>query len=134
MADPQAEEPTIDEMVAQYVRMRDALQVADQAHKDKTAKARKWLETQNNKLLARLNTLGVDNAKTPSGTVYRKTSKSATIADADSFRRFIIGGEAWDLVDWRANGPAIAAFLDENKEPPPGINYTVTHDVGVRRS
>ena len=133
MNDTVTPEETIDVMVEQYVKMRDGLAAADEAHKEKTKAARQWLVDQNAKLLARLEQLGVDSAATPSGTAYRKMKKTATIADAASFRRFVIGGEQWDLVDWRANGPCIAEFLEENSELPPGINYSTFYDVGVRR-
>lgn len=126
-------EETIDTLVAQYVKMRDGLQAADEAHKLKTEAARKWLQDQNTKLLARLEQLGVDSAATPHGTAYRKTKKTANIADPAEFRRFVIGGEHWDLVDWRANGPSVSEFLEKNEALPPGINFNVFVDVGVRR-
>lgn len=133
MTETVVEEETIDEMVEKYVKMRDALAAADEDHKSKTAAARKWLQDQNTLLLGRLEHLGVDSAATPHGTAYRKSKKTATIADPAAFRRFVIGSEAWDIVDWRANAPAIDAFLEENKELPPGINFSVFTDVGVRR-
>lgn len=126
-------EPTIDEMVEQYVKMRDGLAKADEAHKEKTAAARQWLLDQNTRLLERLQKLGVDSAATPHGTAYRKSKKSATIADPAAFRRFVIGSEAWDLADWRANAPAVDEFIQANNNPPPGVNYSVMFDVGVRR-
>jgi hypothetical protein len=126
-------EETIDMMVEQYVKMRDGLAAADEAHKLKTEAARKWLQDQNTRLLARLEQLGVDSAATPHGTAYRKTKKTANIADASAFRRFVIGGEHWDIVDWKANAPAVTAFLEENNELPPGLNFNVFTDVGVRR-
>ena len=124
---------TIDEMVAQYVKMRDGLAAADEAHKAKTAPAREWLMNQNARLLGRLQELGVDSAATPHGTAYRKSKKSATIADPAAFRLYVINAGAWDLADWRANAPACEEFIEKNKAPPPGVNYTLAYDVGVRR-
>jgi len=124
----------IDILCQQYVVLRDKLREADDAHKEKTKAAREHLEKLNNKLLERLNEVGGDSVKTQSGTVYRSTKRSASIADGDAFRRFVIGGKHFDLVDWRANANAIDDFIKENDTPPPGINFSQHFIVGVRRS
>lgn len=124
----------IDELCRQYVVLRDKIKEADDAHKDKTKNAREHLEKLNNKLLERLNDVGGDSVKTQSGTVYRSTKRSASIADGDAFRRFVIGGEHFDLVDWRANANAIDDFIKENDTPPPGVNFNQHFVVGVRRA
>jgi hypothetical protein len=126
----------VDDMVAQYVRLRDALKEADEKHAAKTAGAREYLEKLNAVMLQKLSAIGADSVKTPSGTVYRKTRKSATLADAALFRQFIINTEQYDLADWRANAVAIADFITGvgKGSPPPGVNYSTVVDVGVRRA
>jgi hypothetical protein len=59
--------------------------------------------------------------------------KSATIADGEMFRGYVTDNALFDLVDWKANATAVAAHIDEHKVPPPGVNYTTTFVVGVRR-
>lgn len=124
----------IDELCRQYVTLRDKIKEADDAHKKKTQNARDHLEKLNSKLLERLNDVGGESVKTQSGTVYRSTKRSASIQDGDAFRRFVIGGDYFDLVDWRANANAIDDFIKENDAPPPGVNFTQHFVVGVRRS
>ena len=127
-------EDTLDQMIEKYVIVRDRLKEADAAHKDKTAEARQWLEDQNVTILGRLQTLGVDNVKTPHGTAYQSTKKSATVADGAVFRQFVIDNSAWKLIDVRANAPAVSTWIKAHEAPPPGVNYTETKVAGVRRA
>lgn len=124
----------IDELVSQYVRLRDKIKEAEDAHKAKLKNAKEHLENLNNTLLDRLNQLGGDSVKTQHGTVYRTTRRSATIADGDAFRQFVITNEAFDLVDWRANANAVDDFIKEQQAPPPGVNFSTAFTVGVRRA
>jgi hypothetical protein len=124
----------IDELVARYVKLRDKLKEADEGHKKKTEAARAYLDQLNGKLLERLNAVGGDSVKTPHGTAYRTTRRSASIADGAVFRQYVIDNENFDLVDWRANAIAVDDFIKENGVQPPGVNFSSTYTVGVRRS
>lgn len=124
----------IDELVRQYVLLRDKIKEAEDAHKAKLKDAKEHLEKLNNTLLDRLNQLGGESVKTASGTVYRTTRRSASISDGDTFRQFVINNEAFDLVDWKANANAVDDFIKAESAPPPGVNFTTTFQVGVRRS
>lgn len=129
-----AQPETIETLVAQYVRLRDRIKEADDAHKEKTKAAREFLENLNGKLLQQLQTLGGDSIKTQAGTVYKTVKKSASIADGDVFRDFIIQTQAFDMVDWKANAGAVEDYIKSTSVPPPGVNFNMTHVVGVRRS
>jgi len=124
----------IDELVGQYVKLRDKIKEADDAHKEKTKNARAYLELLNGRLLERLNDVGGDSVKTPHGTVYRTTRRSASIADGETFRQYVIENEQFDLVDWRANANAVDDFIKEQGVQPPGVNFSQAYTVGVRRS
>lgn len=124
---------TVGELVQKFVSLRDALAKADENHKTKTAGARETLKSLEAELLDRLNTLQGNSVQTPWGTAYRSEKKSATIADGEAFRTFVIDSKEWDLVDIRANANGVADFLASREALPPGINYSVRHTVGVRR-
>ena len=89
----------IDQLVDQYVRLRDKLKEADDAHKKKTEPARTYLMMLNGKLLEQLAAVGGDSVKTPHGTVYQTTKRTASIADGDVFREYVITNEQFDLVE-----------------------------------
>lgn len=125
---------TFEGMVDIYVKMRDRIKAADDAHKDKLRPARDYLEGLNAHILDALNKAGGDSIKTQFGTAYRTEKKSATVADPIVFKDFIISNELWDMADWRANSVAVEDFATANGQLPPGVNYSTAFVVGVRRS
>lgn len=125
---------SIEKRVEQYIMLRDRIKAEDDAHKEKMAPYRQLLEQLNGVLLSHLQTVGVDSAKTGAGTVYKTTKRSASLDDADAFMRHVIGSEAWELLDRRANLAAVEAFVTENGVLPPGVKWTSSQVVGVRRS
>jgi hypothetical protein len=125
---------TIEELVDAMVKVRDKLKAADDAHKMKTATARALKDRLESRLLEKLNEVGGESVRTKHGTVYRTTRRSASIADGDVFRKFVISHEAFDLVDWRANANSVDDFIKSEGTTPPGVNFTTAFTVGVRRS
>lgn len=125
---------SIDDLVAQMVKTRDRLKEADDAHKEKTKVAREYKERLENALLAKLNDIGGESVKTAHGTVYRTTRRTASIADGEVFRKFVIAQNAFDLVDWKANANAVDDFIKGAGSPPPGVNFNTAFTVGVRRA
>lgn len=124
----------ISQRIAQYVKLRDKISDLNEAHKEKMAPLNNALEQLHDIMLAQLNALGTDSSTTKGvGTVYKTVKKSATVADGAAFQRHVIGSEAWDLVDMRANAPAVEKFIEENGDTPPGVNFKQVARVGVRR-
>ena len=124
----------INKRVAQYVSLRDKIKVIKEKHSEELAPYSEMLEQLNTVLLGHLNTVGIDNARTESGTVYKTEKKSAPIKDMAAFWAYVVEHEDWDLVDKKANASAVEDFIAEHNSPPPGVNYNVMHVVGVRRS
>jgi hypothetical protein len=125
--------PNFEKRIAQFVQLRDKIEEMVKADKEKLApfvELKKKLEAV---LLDHLNQTNQDSASTAAGTVYRTERKTASIADGDAFRRHVIGADDWDLLDWKCNAVAANDFIVANGAPPPGINYSVTYTVGVRR-
>jgi hypothetical protein len=127
--------PQVDfeKLIGMYVMLRDWLDAKKKAYEAEIAPRKEQLAKLNDVLLQALNATGQNTARTDAGTAYKKIWHSATVADKDIFMRHVIGTEDWDLIDWRANKTAVVDCVKENKEPPPGINYSSGYDVGVRR-
>lgn len=124
----------INKRVDQYVRLRDEIKHLDDEHKLKMAPYRETLEQLNGALLGYLNSIGGDSVRTEAGTVYKTEKKSATLADKSAFWSYVVLTGDWDLLDWKANAPAVAAHIEKNNALPPGVNFNVSHVVGVRRA
>lgn len=132
----QNEPSVLEKRVGQYIALRDKIaQIKEEQEKALKPYTDALLKL-NTVLLEHLITTGVDSVTVRGvGTVYKNTKDSATVADGAEFRRFIIGGELWDLIDWRANTPSVKAYMEENDgTPPPGLNFRRSVAVGVRRA
>lgn len=121
-------------LVTEFIKLRDAKKQFEEmaAEKSKQLYGDRMAEIEI-QLLDILNELGVDSIAGKGGTAYRKVSTSVTIADAREFRRHVIGSEAWDLADWRANKTIINEMVEQGLEVPPGVNRTTFATVGIRR-
>mgnify|MGYP001608127087 CR=1 FL=1 len=127
--------PSVDisKRIAQYVQLRDIIKAKEEAHKNELKPAKELLEKLNGVLLNHLNQLNIDNVSSGAGTVYRTERKSVSAADPAIFRDFIIANDMYDLADIKPNQTAVSDFLDTHGALPPGVNYSVTYVVGVRR-
>lgn len=134
----------INQRVAQYVQLRDLIKQKDDEHKKKMAPYRETLEQLNGALLQHLQAQGAESVSTAAGTVYRTEKRSASIADQTAFWTYVVSTGQWDLLDRRANVTAVYDYIQQQVEaakedpsitpqPPPGINFSVSHVVGVRR-
>jgi hypothetical protein len=132
---PAADEPVIHKRIAQFIKLRDKIEEIKKAHEEELKPYTEALIKLNATLLELLNENGGDSVTVRGvGTVYRSTKRSASIADGGEFRRFIIGGELWELVDWKANAAQIAEFIKKEKTMPPGVNMSSVITIGVRRA
>ncbi len=122
------------DLVEEYISLRDLKVKAKEAFdvfckQNYTTRMEEIEQT----LLVSLQAMGVDSVSGASGTAYRKVSTSVTIADAREFQRHVIGGENWDLIDWRANKTAVNDLVDKGEAVPPGINRSAMYTIGIRR-
>lgn len=124
----------IDVRVEQYVKLRDKIKDIETRHKEELKPFKETLEKLNAVILAHLNLVGGESIRTSAGTAYVTEKKSASLADPQAFMEYVITNEAWDLLDRKANVKAVGDYIDEYNAPPPGVNYTSTSVVGVRRS
>lgn len=123
-----------EQIVAAYVKVRDekaALKAAQAAALKPYDEALEKLEAQ---MLELLDSSGAESIKTASGTAYKSTRTSVTVADKSAFMDYVTNNGAFDLLDVRANKTAVEGFLDEHQDLPPGVNVRREIAVGFRRS
>lgn len=127
-------EATPAEMVAEYIELRDNKKNTDDQYAEYVKlNFTNRMEEIELKLLDFLNKSGGNNLSTPSGTVLKKLATSVTVADGREFRRHVIGGELWDLIEWRPAKTAINDLVEAGEPLPPGLNRTVFKTVNIRR-
>lgn len=78
---------------------------------------------------------GIDSIKTEFGTVYKQTRTSASVADWDAFfNGYVVPNQAWEMLERRANKTTVEQYRAANEDLPPGINWSETQVVNVRRN
>jgi hypothetical protein len=123
----------IEHRVEQYVALRDEIKRRDDQHKEEMKPFRELLDKFNGELLNALEAVNGKSVSTSAGTVYRTEKKSAALADPGVFMQFVIDNELFDLLDRKANVTAVADYLKDKGELPPGVNFSTTFVAGVRR-
>lgn len=124
----------LEKRTQQYIALRDKIKGIEEQHKLALKPYKEALERLENLFFTALESANVDSMKTSAGTFYKSVQASATIADGAEFKRYVIGSQAWDLLDWRANKTAVAALVDSSGAPPPGVNFATHIKVNVRRA
>ncbi len=132
---PPIDDGNLGKYISQYVALRDKISAIKKADAERLEPFNDMLLALNNLLQRHLDTLGADNASVKgAGTVYKTISRSVSIEDGDAFRRHVIGTQQFELLDWKANGPAVDEFMKEHDgHLPPGVKYSSIAKVNVRR-
>ena len=84
-------------------------------------------------IMAWLQAMNANNIATDAGTAYLSTRSSATVSDGEAFLNHVKTHNLWDLMDKRANAPAVAAYVEQHQAAPPGINFRTMVTLGVRK-
>ena len=86
----------------------------------------------NNEMLRRLNDTNLESFSSTAGTAYKSVRRSASVKDKSAFFDYLLESGEWQLVDLKANAPAVEAFADEHESFPPGVNLNRMTVVNVR--
>jgi hypothetical protein len=100
-------------------------------HKEELKDVNEAIELIKLSLLDHLNKFGLDNVKTPHGTIHKVRRRSAPIEDATAFLEFVRKSDAWEFLDLKCNLTAAADYIDEHGDAPPGVTFKVHTDIGV---
>ena len=130
---PQPKEDDIGELISLYIETRDAKDALVRKQKAHVKKYTKVMDMIEAKLLTHLREHGGTSFSNDKGTAYISHKQFASIADAVSFKGFVIENRAWDMLDWKANVTAVQDYLSENQSLPPGVNLRSETSVNVMR-
>lgn len=123
---------TINEKIAQYVKLRDYKDAAKKEFTkgmDRVTEAMTKLEGE---FLTHLNDSGTNSVNSDSGTAYKIPRSSCTVKDRDEFFRFAVKERNFDVLDIRANKKVVKELMDEGTEVP-GVKFTQSVQIGIRR-
>jgi len=125
--------PTVDEVVATYVKLRDKKEALEAATKEKAKGIAAQLDKMEAWLIEQAQAQGVTSFKTAHGTAFLATTDFASVGNWDEVLKFIREHETYEMLERRVSKKAVRSYIDEYKAVPNGVNYGTQLNVQVRR-
>jgi len=120
------------ERVSNYVRLREHKKHADAEFKKSMERVNAAMAKLEGELMKDIKASGGDSLSGPSGTVYTSIKSNASIKDRNAFLTFVFQTKNLEVLDVRAN-KTIVRELNQAGTVVPGVNYTETKVIGVRK-
>jgi predicted metal-dependent phosphotriesterase family hydrolase len=125
----------VDQLVAVYIKIRDARDEARRAADRVDADFEEQLDTLNKEILEICRATGADSIKTSHGTAIRTVKSRYWTNDWEKFYDFMFENNVPELLEKRIHQTNIKQFLEENPDLLPlGLNVDSEHSITVRRS
>jgi len=123
----------VEELVEEFVRLRDLKAEVTAKAKELAAGLDKKMDALEADIVEKFQELGVESARTKSGTAFLKTTRSTSVAQWDDFLPWVQTTGNWHMLTRAANKTAVLEYADEHEEMPPGINLYAKIELGVNR-
>ena len=126
----------LDELVANYIKLRDKKSLLKKQYDEKVAKVDAVMDRMEAIILKTFQDSGIDSARTDAGTAYISTRTSATVASREELFQWIQEDfeERSIFLENRVSKVAVEQFKAANDDLPPGVNFRSEVTVGVRRA
>ena len=125
---------TTDTLIEKYITLRDRKGVLKGEYDASVARIDEALDKLEAHFRKELDAQGAERIGTPAGVVFKSTVNSATVADKDVFREYLLKTGEWALADLRASKTAIKEFITANDDLPPGVNWRTETVIRVNRA
>ena len=110
---------SVEEMVAAYRNIREAISDKEEAHKADVSGLREQLDLVSDALLGVCNSLQADSLRTAAGTVSRRVNTRYWTTDWERMYEFIRENDVPFLLEQRIHNGNMKQFLDENPDSLP---------------
>ncbi len=124
---------SVEKLIAKHLELRNAKAMLEKETKEKVSKLEEGMSLIETALKAEANRLGVTSFKTTSGTAFLTTVDRASVADWDMVLEYITTNNKYDLLNRAVNKTAVKEFVETNKIAPPGVNYTSSVGINIRK-
>ena len=126
----------LDELVANYIKLRDKKSQLKKQYDEKVAKVDAVMDKMEAIILKTFQDSGIDSARTDAGTAYISTRTSATVGSREEFLSWVLQDpdERSIFLENKVSKVAVEQFKAANDDLPPGINFRSEVTVGVRRA
>ena len=119
----------INQLVAIYRKLRDKKEKMVAKHKEELAPVQGLMSQLEIKLMKRLQEMGVESARTDSGTATAR----CRVVDWDPLLSFILENDRTDLLTRAVSKDVVREMLEEEKRVPPGVQWEEEKVVRIRK-
>ena len=125
----------IGELVKIYLTIRNERERIEAEWKAKDSEFKADLSAIEQQMMMTCNEANAKSIKTDYGTVMRRLNERYTVADGDSFRRFVMENALPELFEARIHQGNFKEFITEHKDEglPPGVNVMREFTIVVRK-
>lgn len=125
----------IGELVKIYLTIRNEREKIEAEWKVKDAEFKADLSAIEQQMMITCNESNAKSIRTDHGTVMRRLNERYTVADGDSFRRFVMENAVPELLESRIHQGNFKEFITEHKDEglPPGVNVMREFTIVVRK-
>lgn len=125
----------IGELVKIYLTIRNERERIEAEWKAKDAEFKADLAAIEQQMMITCNEQNAKSIRTDYGTVMRRLNERYTVADADSFRKFVMTNGLLELYENRIAQTNFKEFITEHKDEglPPGVNVMREFTIVVRK-
>ena len=125
----------IGELVKIYLTIRNERERIEAEWKARDGELKADLSAIEQQMMMTCNEQNAKSIKTDYGTVMRRLNERYTVADGDSFRRFVMENALPELFEARIHQGNFKEFITEHKDEglPPGVNVMREFTIVVRK-
>jgi len=131
----EVEDVSLGELVKIYLTIRTEREKIESEWKARNGELLNDMKALEAQMLDTCNTNNAKSISTPFGTVMRRLTERYTIADGDSFRKYVMLHEVPELFEQRIAQTNFKEFIADRKDEglPPGVNVMREFTVVVRK-
>jgi len=133
---PKVSDLPSNKLVEVYIQLRDRRAQRKAAFENSDADDKAKQEKIEALLLVKFNEDGVESVRTEAGTAFKSSRVSTSVADRDAYFQWV--GEDFEarsmFLEARASKDAVKQYKESTNDLPPGVNWSETITINVRRS
>jgi hypothetical protein len=125
---------TPNDLIKRYQEIKRTKEIMDTEYKESIKPYSEALEAIELSLLEYLNSNGLQNLKTETGTAYKVTHVNTKMVDRQKLVAFVKETDNFDLFTNSLTKEAVKAYVETHKEPPPGVEVTTYLECNIRKA
>ena len=122
------------DLIKRYQEIKRTKEILDGEYKESIKPYAEALEAIELSLLEYLNSNGLQNLKTETGTAYKVIHVNTKMVDRQKLIAFVQKSGNFDLFTNSLTKEAVKSYVETHKEPPPGVEVSTYLECNIRKA